>query len=49
MTGLMDISEVKPFLKFDENGKVRDDLYNYRMIFSHDPQLKGICFNEATI
>lgn len=48
MTGLMDMSDVKSFLKFDENGKVRDDLYNYKMIFSHDSKLQGICFNETT-
>lgn len=48
MTELMNIADVRPFLKFDENGKVRDDLYNYKMIFSHDPHLQGICFNEAT-
>ena len=28
MTGLMDMSDVKSFLKFDENGKVRDDQGN---------------------
>ena len=48
MTGIMDMSDVKSFLKFDENGKVRDDLYNYKMIFSHDSKLQGICFNETT-